>query len=60
MSYINEYPDDFQLIASDLSVEETKAIVNKGNDLLLEKVNEALAAFMAEDNYNDLVVSYFG
>ena len=60
MSYINEYPDDFQLIASDLSVEETKAVVNKGNDLLLEKFNEAIAAFMAEDNYNDLIVSYFG
>ena len=47
-------------IASDLSVEETKAVVNKGNDLLLEKFNEAIAAFMAEDNYNDLIVSYFG
>ena len=41
-------------------MEETKAVVNKGNDLLLEKFNEAIAAFMAEDNYNDLIVSYFG
>ncbi|MBO5556332.1 MAG: amino acid ABC transporter substrate-binding protein [Oscillospiraceae bacterium] len=59
-SYIDANPGEYQMLADDLSVEEIKAITNLKNTELNAKVNEIIAATMAEDSYNDLIVSWFG
>lgn len=50
----------FKVLDEVLTEEETKVIVKKGNDDLLNAVNEAIAAFLADENYDSLVTEYFG
>lgn len=60
-SYINSDPASYQMLADDLTVEEIKAITALDNNALLDKVNEAIASIMAdEENYNELVLKWFG
>ena len=59
-SYINSNPGKFQIIQSDLSVEEIKAITNNKNDLLLAKADEIIGAFTSSPEYDEMVVKWFG
>lgn len=58
-SYINANPGDFEIINQGAS-EEIKVIAKNGNEMLMEKVNEAVAAFVASDEYSTIVEDYFG
>lgn len=58
-SYINANPGVYEIINQGAS-EEIKVIAKNGNDLLMEKVNEAVKAFVESDNYDALVEDYFG
>lgn len=58
-SYINANPGVFEIINQGAS-EEIKVIAKNGNELLMEKVNEAVKAFVESDNYSALVEDYFG
>ena len=58
-SYINAMPGAFEIINTGAS-EDIKVIAKNGNELLMEKVNEAVAAFVASEEYPALVEDYFG
>lgn len=58
-SYINANPGVFEIINQGAS-EEIKVIAKNGNELLMEKVNEAVKAFVESENYDALVEDYFG
>ena len=58
-SYINANPGVWEIINMGAS-EEIKVIAKNGNELLMEKVNEAVAAFVASDEYEVIVEDYFG
>ena len=58
-SYINANPGDFEIINQGAS-EEIKVIAKNGNEMLMEKGNEAVAAFVASDEYSTIVEDYFG
>ncbi len=58
-AYAKNNPDDFVVITDALTHEEIKCIVNLNNATLLSKINEAIAAFMAEPDYAALIVEWF-
>ncbi|MDO4489348.1 MAG: transporter substrate-binding domain-containing protein [Eubacteriales bacterium] len=60
-SYIASDSAAFKMIKDDLTVEEIKGITALGNDALLNKLNEAIAAIMKDEaKYNQLIIDWFG
>lgn len=59
-SYMDANPGDFQIVADELTVEEIKAIANKGSEALVERVNEAIATLKESGKLDELVVEWFG
>ncbi|MBR6801389.1 MAG: amino acid ABC transporter substrate-binding protein [Eubacteriaceae bacterium] len=58
-SYMNANPGLFEIINQG-AAEEIKVIAKNGNELLMEKVNEAVKSFIESENYDKLVEDYFG
>lgn len=58
-AYAKNNPDAFVVLTDAMTNEEIKCIVNLNHAALLDKINEAIAAFMAEPNYAELVVAWF-
>ncbi|MEG1863277.1 MAG: transporter substrate-binding domain-containing protein, partial [Oscillospiraceae bacterium] len=50
----------FVVLDDILTDEQTKVVVKNGNELLLAAVNEAIAAFKTQENYDQIVLDYFG
>lgn len=58
-SYMNANEGLFEIINKGAS-EEIKVIAKNGNELLMEKVNEAVKSFVESEEYDVLVEDYFG
>ena len=58
-SYMNANPGLFEIINQG-AAEEIKVIAKNGNELLMEKVNEAVKSFIESEEYDVLVEDYFG
>jgi polar amino acid transport system substrate-binding protein len=51
---VSAYPDDFVMLADLLTVEEYGIAISKDNPLLLEAINNALAAIKADGRYDQI------